>query len=559
MRMRSLLIWAWIAAIYASLLFLRLDGPILFYSPIVLETAEEESFYLLALNRRLRAGDRVYQSIAEADMTGESSQEPYTCTSKYKGRSPTTQELSYVLSEHKAWLQTHGKQGKQANLCDAILTARDLREAELSDSVLVNVDFAGADLRGANFSKAKLNRSNLSNAMLQGSILRNAEAMNADFSGANLDGADLMLSILTQSKFIRSRGWEAKLSGARLQKTNFEGAFFSHAKFAFTNLIGASFKDASLQLVDLSHVVAAGCNFEGVDLLSANLERAVLNASNFSNANFMNANLREVWLYEATLTGARFEKAKLTSVVYEPFPHKLPVLHTFIDADQLDRMTYVSSPNALKALRDAFRKEGMDQQARMITFALKHRENGILRDQASPDERKKYEHLSQEYDFIDSVGWQLQYWTNFVLFEFTSNWGMNYKRPLLLIWYSILLFGVPFGFFAYREKGKSLIFKEMERDRIEVGKRELVSSPSLSLVRECRVPFAWGLYFSFLSAFRFGWRDLTVATWLSRIQPNEYTMRATGWLRFLSGVESLICLYLLALWALVTYAYPFEE
>jgi hypothetical protein len=54
-------------------------------------------------------------------------------------------------------------------------------------------------------------------------------------------------------------------------------------------------------------------------------------------------------------------------------------------------------------------------------------------------------------------------------------------------------------------------------------------------------------YFSLLSAFQIGWRELNVGTWISRLQPREYTLRATGWVRVVSGIQSLVSVYLLAL------------
>jgi hypothetical protein len=66
------------------------------------------------------------------------------------------------------------------------------------------------------------------------------------------------------------------------------------------------------------------------------------------------------------------------------------------------------------------------------------------------------------------------------------------------------------------------------------------------------------LYFSLLSAFHLGWREFNVGTWITRMQPREYTLRATGWVRTVSGIQSLISVYLLALWVLTYFGRPFE-
>jgi hypothetical protein len=40
--------------------------------------------------------------------------------------------------------------------------------------------------------------------------------------------------------------------------------------------------------------------------------------------------------------------------------------------------------------------------------------------------------------------------------------------------------------------------------------------------------------------------------------PREYTLGATGWVRVVSGVQSLLNFYLLAVWALTYFGRPFE-
>ena len=54
-------------------------------------------------------------------------------------------ELKAILEDHKLWLESHGKQGKHANLQDADLVGANLRGAHLR----------GADLMGANLPGAK--------------------------------------------------------------------------------------------------------------------------------------------------------------------------------------------------------------------------------------------------------------------------------------------------------------------------------------------------------------------------------------------------------------------
>ena len=68
----------------------------------------------------------------------------------------------------------------------------------------------------------------------------------------------------------------------------------------------------------------------------------------------------------------------------------------------------------------------------------------------------------------------------------------------------------------------------------------------------------WGLYFSMLSAFHIGWRDLNVGTWITRIQPTEFALRGRGWVRIASGLQSLMSVYLVAMWVLTYFGRPFQ-
>jgi hypothetical protein len=43
-----------------------------------------------------------------------------------------------------------------------------------------------------------------------------------------------------------------------------------------------------------------------------------------------------------------------------------------------------------------------------------------------------------------------------------------------------------------------------------------------------------------------------------RIHPGKYTLRATGWVKVVSGVQSLVSVYLLAIWALTYFGRPFD-
>ena len=83
------------------------------------------------------------------------------------------------------------------------------------------------------------------------------------------------------------------------------------------------------------------------------------------------------------------------------------------------------------------------------------------------------------------------------------------------------------------------------------------ASKSANLLRVPRA-LSYALYFSALSAFRIGWRDLNVGSWLTRLQAREYELRGRGWVRVVSGLQSLMSVYLIAIWALTYFGRPFQ-
>ena len=99
--------------------------------------------------------------------------------------------LNKVLKLHKLWLDTDGREGKQAdlsnfNLSDFNLSNADLRYANLSITDLRYSDLSNADLRYSD-----LRGSYLSNADLRGTDLSNANLICADLRGADLSDTDL--------------------------------------------------------------------------------------------------------------------------------------------------------------------------------------------------------------------------------------------------------------------------------------------------------------------------------------------------------------------------------
>ena len=225
----------------------------------------------------------------------------------------------------------------------------------------------------------------------------------------------------------------------------------------------------------------------------------------------------------ADLSGAYLIGADLNGAYFEP--ELLPNARSIALAEGLSTLRFLQ-PATLVELRDGFKKAGFRRQERKVTFAL----NRVHR--------------------ITDAESALTY----IFFELICDWGMSPGRCLRILGWLILIFSVPYMFILGSNSEVPGIWKVWSEQR--VSKKLGSDDPERLAPRWLFIPF-WGLYFSLLSAFHFGWRDLNVGNWIARIQRREYTLRATGWVRVVSGLQSLISVYLLAIWALTYFGRPF--
>ena len=192
-----------------------------------------------------------------------------------------------------------------------------VKDLELINYDLQNVDFSesdlsGANLEGTNLSRANLFGSNLKNANLYGSNLSCTNLMNAsllnagltgsnleyanllyanlknayidmaELSGANLVNADLEMADLFASNLVCANLWDASLINSDLEKSNFDNANLVYSKLIGANLSNSNLKFANLMQADLSSADLENANFSYSNLTQANLEGA-----NLVNINFM--------------------------------------------------------------------------------------------------------------------------------------------------------------------------------------------------------------------------------------------------------------------------------
>lgn len=150
---------------------------------------------------------------------------------------------------------------------------------------------------------------------------------------------------------------------------------------------------------------------------------------------------------------------------------------------------------------------------------------------------------------------------NWVFFDLPIGYGLYPGRALKILGALIPGFALLYGWAIGRPTGNHGIYRIRPRERIEATQSgaRMADDTTIELLRAKGwriIPHA--LYFSLLSTFHIGWRELNVGNWISRLQLHPYTLQGTGWVRPVSGIQSLISVYLLAMWALSYFGRPFE-
>jgi len=183
---------------------------------------------------------------------------------------PTSLILSNSIFEWNQWRKENPD--VIPNLSGVDLTKQDLRNINLSSTILLranltcvnlsNANCRNANFEGANLTEAIVDDSNFSKANMAGINLAKSHINNTDFSGV-----DLSHSNLTKAELIECYLIKANLKLAILQETNLNNSYLTQA-----NLMDAKLVQSNLTNVDLSNANVVGANFAKADLTGVTIE-----------------------------------------------------------------------------------------------------------------------------------------------------------------------------------------------------------------------------------------------------------------------------------------------
>jgi hypothetical protein len=265
-----------------------------------------------------------------------------------------------------------------------------------------------------------------------------------------------------------------------------------------------------------------------------------MNSADLRGANLRYADLSGAFLADVDFSGADLFFADLRGALFEP--KELPKVDHIALVRGLESMRYIFNPTALTQLRKQFQDGGYHDAERAITYTL-----------------------NRHHAFGGSV---FEYLFRWVAFDLTCQYGFSYGRPLRIVFWLWLAFAIVYTVFMHRPgpSGIYLIGSHVARGRsntqgLQIRPRTIHGMKSrrfsvLWLRREGRVLRA-ALFFSLMSAFNLGFRDINFGRWLRMLTTREYDLKAVGWARTVSGFQSLLSVYMIALWVLTYFGRPF--
>ena len=333
------------------------------------------------------------------------------------------------------------------------------------------------------------------------------------------------------------------LDGRPVLCPNTEGSFQPGATLLLANLSGANLaykklEKADLRYADLTNAKLMSAKFKGADLSKAVLLGADLAYADLTDAVLYGANLREATLDGTMVDGAVFGAALLHDAVYTPNPEKKPSAR--IEAvEGVENLKFPRDrESGVAALRAMFRDQGLRRLERAATYAIE----------------------SNRAERGDILGLLSR-----VFVGLPTGWGLHPNRAWVV--FAAIAAGTTMCYAVaihlQTDGGReSRIVRVYPSGRLaQTGGNITIEKDSLVkpvVPGGCWVIVGWALYFAFLSGFHIGWRDLNVGTWIARIQPREFFLRGYGWVRVVSGIQSLVSVYLIAIWALTQFGRPFD-
>jgi uncharacterized protein YjbI with pentapeptide repeats len=526
-------------------------------------------------------------------------------------------KYSTYLEDPKA-LATHGALRDRLR---ADLSGAQLRFADLNGADLIEADLTGADLIEADLTRAFLTGADLTGSVLPGADLTGADLIEADLTGAVLSGADLTGAVLPGADLTGAHLDHADLTRAYLRVADLTGAYLYHADLTGADLAFADLSSAILAGADLSNAdctraalwyadfepealppVGSIARAEGLQTLRWNesfnelryrLQLKIARESHGPVSMPKFPSLPERWLlwlsrYRERLEGKTSGWRDDLGFLWSDLVYGLQTNQTRKQAPKVNGAAVNSSEKPL-AKGAHGREQDEPSSVAQGKYAVLDLRNAL--NKAGYSEAELQVNLAYQRHTQSTVG--------MILYDWTCDYGAAPSRPLILA-LALALLAVPIYWLGFRHRwfGAQLLMvekpaeKEVVTDlgdpqtrpnwRTPLGIEDISTQTRLQkLLTRLRLerPVRWlggfiasfwprlrweggffkaVVFFSLISIINLGFSGFDFGRWVRLLFFREYELKAHGWLRMVSGLQSLVGLGLLALSLLSFFGHPFE-
>ncbi|WPD21999.1 MAG: DUF2169 domain-containing protein [Candidatus Electrothrix scaldis] len=204
------------------------------------------------------------------------------------------------------------------------LADQNLAGIDLSDALLEQVNFKGADLKGVNFSGAILARADLEGADCSGANFTEANigavhALQTDFTGANLKSAKLSKGNFTEANFAKANLEDIEALELIIDRTNFSNASMPKVTFLQLTISGANFSQANINTSAFLQCKLTNCTFSEAVMhncafVDTTLETLCFDKADLSSACFVATEPEKSSSTELTFQGTLLNQANFQNM-----------------------------------------------------------------------------------------------------------------------------------------------------------------------------------------------------------------------------------------------------
>lgn len=445
------------------------------------------------------------------------------CDSKYIGKHISREQLQRILTKHNSNLSK-----QSINLCKSDFSEENLSHLKLSSIIFNNAKFIGTNLKEANLSYSSFDNADFSKANLQKTNFKQSNLQHTNFDKANLSKSNLSNTNLFKSKLNN-----ADLSFALIKNSDLTNIQAILANFSNTNLTNSIFNNANLTSSNFTKAKAENTSFSLANMQNTDLTQINLTDAILANANLTQANLYKAILVSTAMNNTNLTHADLKKAIYRPKLGFLPNIVSLMTSQNFSTLKFndevFGSPEFIE-LRTAYKKSGIRKMDRFITTLI-----------------KRYEmRCNFKESFFGIIKGTFQY----ICFYLTCDFGYSPMRPLIILAILTFLFAIPYYFVGKNTRKNCGIF-------VKTNKNNTFKMYIHCRRKTSRLLFK-SLYFSIISSFNIGTDNFRISNWIKNIQFTKYTIQAKGWVRSVSGIQTLLGIYFILLWLVTYFGNPFE-